>query len=231
MATRGKMIDMKMSDGKTIGVYRVEPKGARRAGLVLIQEIFGVTDHIKETSDSYADEGYEVLAPALYDREAPGFQATYSPDDIQRAIQIRKLAAIFPPSTVICSMRRSFCGAARWRDRQTRRPRLPPSLRGREIAAHIIAFATRRAPWTSRGDHVVGQQPERMRSALTALARMPSLAVIERILLHQEQRRRLRQAIRPEILARIDRLLRHVEQQAAARALRRHDAHGVCATR
>ncbi|MGD0867247.1 MAG: dienelactone hydrolase family protein [Rhizomicrobium sp.] len=90
MATRGKMIDMKMSDGKTIGVYRVEPKGARRAGLVLIQEIFGVTDHIKETSDSYADEGYEVLAPALYDREAPGFQASYSPDDIQRAIQIAR---------------------------------------------------------------------------------------------------------------------------------------------
>ena len=52
MATRGKMIDMKMSDGKTIGVYQVEPKGARRGGLVLIQEIFGVTDHIKETSDS-----------------------------------------------------------------------------------------------------------------------------------------------------------------------------------
>ena len=90
MATRGKMIDMKMIDGKTIGVYQVEPKGARRGGLVLIQEIFGVTDHIKETSDGYADEGYEVLAPALYDREAPGFQATYSPDDIQRAIQIAR---------------------------------------------------------------------------------------------------------------------------------------------
>jgi carboxymethylenebutenolidase len=90
LATRGKMIDMKMSDGKTIGVYQVEPKGARRGGLVLIQEIFGVTDHIKETSDGYADEGYEVLAPALYDREAPGFQASYSPEDIQRAIKIAR---------------------------------------------------------------------------------------------------------------------------------------------
>ncbi|MGD0142369.1 MAG: dienelactone hydrolase family protein, partial [Rhizomicrobium sp.] len=90
MATRGKMIDMKMGDGKTIGVYRVEPKGARRGGLVLIQEIFGVTDHIKETSDGYADEGYEVLAPALFDREAPGLQASYTPDDIQRAVQIAR---------------------------------------------------------------------------------------------------------------------------------------------
>ena len=39
----------------------------------MIQEIFGVTEHIKETCDKFADEGYEVLGPALYDREAPGF--------------------------------------------------------------------------------------------------------------------------------------------------------------
>lgn len=90
MALKGKMIRMKMKDGAEIGVYRVEPKGKRRGGLVLIQEIFGVTDHIKEQCDSYADEGYEVLAPALYDREAPGLEATYSPDDIQKCIEIAR---------------------------------------------------------------------------------------------------------------------------------------------
>ena len=74
------------------GVYRVTgfvfhaplilpPTGTRRGGLVLIQEIFGVTDHIKECCDSYAAEGYEVLGPALYDREAPGFAVSYSPED------------------------------------------------------------------------------------------------------------------------------------------------------
>ena len=90
MTTHGKMIKMKMSDGTEIGVYQVEPKGARRGGLVLIQEIFGVTEHIKEMSDKFADEGYEVLAPALYDREEPGFQASYSPEDIQKAIKIAR---------------------------------------------------------------------------------------------------------------------------------------------
>ena len=88
--TNGTMIKMKMSDGAEIGVYRVGPKGARRGGLVLIQEIFGVTEHIKETCDKFADEGYEVLGPALYDREEPGFQATYSPEDIQKAIKIAR---------------------------------------------------------------------------------------------------------------------------------------------
>jgi len=88
--TQGKMIKMKMKDGAEIGVYHVEPTGARRGGLVVIQEIFGVTDHIKDVCDSYAADGYEVLGPALYDREEPNFQASYSPEDIQKAIKIAR---------------------------------------------------------------------------------------------------------------------------------------------
>ena len=90
MASRGKMIKMKMSDGGEIGVYQVEPVGARRGGVVLIQEIFGVTEHIMELCDGYAADGYEVLAPALYDREHPNFQASYSPEDIQVAIKLAR---------------------------------------------------------------------------------------------------------------------------------------------
>jgi carboxymethylenebutenolidase len=87
---RGTMIKMKMSDGAEIGVYHVEPTGARRGGLVLIQEIFGLTEHIKEQCDIYAAEGYEVLGPAIYDREAPGLQASYSPEDIQKALKVAR---------------------------------------------------------------------------------------------------------------------------------------------
>lgn len=90
MALKGEMIKMTMSDGASIGVYHVQPQGVRRGGLVLIQEIFGVTDHIKELCDGYAAEGYEVLAPALYDRVAPGLQASYSGADVQQAIRISR---------------------------------------------------------------------------------------------------------------------------------------------
>lgn len=90
MSVRGKMIQMKMADGAEIGVYQVSPAGARRGALVLIQEIFGVTEHIKELCDGYANDGYEVWAPALYDREAPGLQAGYSPEDIQKAMKIAR---------------------------------------------------------------------------------------------------------------------------------------------
>jgi len=90
MTLRGKMISMTMGDGAKIGVYHVEPEGTRRGGLVLIQEIFGVTDHIKELCDGYAADGYEVLAPSLYDRESPGFQASYNPEDFQKAISLAR---------------------------------------------------------------------------------------------------------------------------------------------
>ena len=88
--TRGTMTKMKMSDGAEIGVYHVAPNGARRGGLVVIQEIFGVNAHIRDVCEDYANDGYEVLSPALYDREAPGFETGYTPDDIQKAIKIAR---------------------------------------------------------------------------------------------------------------------------------------------
>jgi len=99
MALKGKMEKMRMSDGAEIGVYRAQPSVARRGGLVLIQEIFGVTEHIMELCDGYAADGYEVLGPALYDREAPNFQATYSPEDIQKAIKIARGEGASAPVT------------------------------------------------------------------------------------------------------------------------------------
>lgn len=88
----GEMQKMTMSDGASVAVYHAPPEGKRRGGLVLVQEIFGVTDHIRELCDEYAADGYEVLAPALFDREHPGFEAEYSGPDFDRAVELaRKL--------------------------------------------------------------------------------------------------------------------------------------------
>jgi carboxymethylenebutenolidase len=86
----GQMIRMKMSDGADIAVYHAEPVGTRKGGLVLIQEIFGVTDHIRELCDEYAADGYEVLSPALFDREAPGFECDYTGPDFERAVKLAR---------------------------------------------------------------------------------------------------------------------------------------------
>ncbi|WP_375381120.1 dienelactone hydrolase family protein [uncultured Sphingomonas sp.] len=87
---QGKFDRMTMGDGAEIAVYHVQPGGERRGGLIVVQEIFGVTEHIREVADGYAAEGYEVLAPALFDREQPGFEAGYTGPDLQRAIELAR---------------------------------------------------------------------------------------------------------------------------------------------
>lgn len=86
----GTMERMTMDDGAEIAVYHVSPPGTRRAGLVLVQEIFGVTDHIRELCDEYAHDGFEVLSPALFDREHPGFEASYTGPDFNRAVELAR---------------------------------------------------------------------------------------------------------------------------------------------
>jgi carboxymethylenebutenolidase len=72
------------TDGFTLTAYRAPPGNARQGGLVLIQEIFGVTNHIRELADGYAEAGYEAVAPAFYDRLEPGFEAGYDADAVAK---------------------------------------------------------------------------------------------------------------------------------------------------
>ena len=66
-------------DGFDLRAYHVKPTDARQGGIVLVQEIFGVTDHIRDLADAFAEDGYEVIAPSLYDRIEPAFEAGYDP--------------------------------------------------------------------------------------------------------------------------------------------------------
>lgn len=94
----GEMIRMTMNDGAEIAVYHAPAVGERRGGLVLIQEIFGVTDHIRDLCDEYTADGYEVLAPSLYDREHPGFEAEYTGADFNRAVELARQLHSFDQS-------------------------------------------------------------------------------------------------------------------------------------
>ena len=78
----GQMIELTASDGHTLGAYRADPAGAPRAGVVVIQEIFGVNAHIREVADDYAAQGYLAIAPALFDRSRPGVELGYDENAI-----------------------------------------------------------------------------------------------------------------------------------------------------
>lgn len=68
----GQMIELKAADGFQFSAYRAEPAGKPRGGLVVIQEIWGVNDHIRKVADGYAADGYLAVAPAIFDRVERG---------------------------------------------------------------------------------------------------------------------------------------------------------------
>jgi len=85
----GQMIKLTTKDGVTIGAYESAPTGNSRGGLVVLQEIFGVNHHIRDVADDFAAAGYHAIAPALFDRVAPGTELGYDSEDIQKGVAIR----------------------------------------------------------------------------------------------------------------------------------------------
>ena len=86
----GETIHITMNDGHSMPVYRAPAQDECRGRLVLVQEIFGVTDHIRELCDEYAADGYEVLSPGLFDRQEPGCALGYTGADWDRAVKVAR---------------------------------------------------------------------------------------------------------------------------------------------
>jgi carboxymethylenebutenolidase len=60
-------------DGFEFDAWREPARDARRGGLVILHAIWGVTPHLKSLAGEYAERGYEVLVPSLFDRFRRGF--------------------------------------------------------------------------------------------------------------------------------------------------------------
>ena len=71
--TAGSMIRVKSRDGFAFDAYHVAAQGPRKGGVIVVQEIFGLSDHIKEMAERFGAAGYEAIAPSMYDRAVPGF--------------------------------------------------------------------------------------------------------------------------------------------------------------
>ena len=78
----GQTITLKASDGFELSAYRADPATPAKAAVVVIQEIFGVNDHIRTVCDRFTVQGYTAIAPAIFDRVEPGFQSGYSPEEV-----------------------------------------------------------------------------------------------------------------------------------------------------
>jgi carboxymethylenebutenolidase len=85
----GETVKLRADDGHKLDAYVARPAGRPKAGLVILQEIFGVNVHIRGVADCYAAEGYLAVAPALFDRVEPGLELGYDSDDVAEGRGIR----------------------------------------------------------------------------------------------------------------------------------------------
>ncbi len=72
-----EFVTLKTEDGFEIGAYVARPEGEPIAGLVVVQEIFGVNAHIRSVADGYAKDGFLAVAPAMFDRFEKGVELGY----------------------------------------------------------------------------------------------------------------------------------------------------------
>lgn len=78
MNLRTERVQIPVNDGSTMSGYLCRPEGDEpRPAILLLQEIFGVNEHIRSVAERFAREGYVVLAPDLFHRSAPNYEAGY----------------------------------------------------------------------------------------------------------------------------------------------------------
>src|SRR5215831_20858993 len=94
---KGSYITLAAKDGGSFKAYLATPEQGSGPGILLLQEIFGINQYIRDVADHYAEEGYVVLAPDLFWRLEPGVEldesdfekafALYQKFDVPKAVE------------------------------------------------------------------------------------------------------------------------------------------------
>lgn len=75
-------------DGFEFEALHAQPQGARRGGVIVIQEIFGLDQYVHADVARWSALGFEVLAPSMFDRGEPGFTAEHDPEGLQAGVRL-----------------------------------------------------------------------------------------------------------------------------------------------
>jgi carboxymethylenebutenolidase len=81
-------VKLTAADSHEFDAYVARPSGEPIAGLVVIQEIFGVNQHIRSVADGYAKDGFFVVAPALFDRVERRVELPYDGPEAKKGMDI-----------------------------------------------------------------------------------------------------------------------------------------------
>jgi carboxymethylenebutenolidase len=66
-------------------IFEAAENGTPKGAVVVVQEAFGINDHIKDVAQRFAAEGYRAVAPHLFHREG---DSTVSYEDMETAMRL-----------------------------------------------------------------------------------------------------------------------------------------------
>jgi len=94
-----QMIRVTAEDGQIFDGYRATPDNPK-GGLVILQEIFGMTEQLKSVTRAWSADGFDTILPAMYDRIKPNSVLSF--DDMEGAQGMMKQ---FDPDGVVKDIR------------------------------------------------------------------------------------------------------------------------------
>ncbi|MFD2753350.1 dienelactone hydrolase family protein [Comamonas terrae] len=98
----GSYVELTAVDGVKTSAWVVMPEGKPRGALVVLQEIFGVNDHIRSVAERYAAQGYVAVAPAMFDRIRPGVELDYGEADMKEGMALKMaVEKLHPPGAQV----------------------------------------------------------------------------------------------------------------------------------
>ncbi|MCZ7565601.1 MAG: dienelactone hydrolase family protein [Burkholderiales bacterium] len=102
------MVRVAADDGFSFDAFEVSADGTSTGGVVIVQEIFGLTDQLKAVARFLAREGFDAIVPSLMDRASPGTVVPFDQPD-----RGRELMMSIPTEKIV----RDIAAAARRIDR------------------------------------------------------------------------------------------------------------------
>ena len=108
----GNFVNLNSPDGFTLPVFVARPTGAPRGAVVVLQEIFGVNDHIRAVTERYAAEGYLAVAPATFARVQPDVELGYTDADMATGMTLKTRVENRPGAGVLSDVQTAIEYAA-----------------------------------------------------------------------------------------------------------------------
>ena len=84
----GESINIPTTRTQCIGAWVARPKGAPKGGIVVVQEIFGVNEHMRNVTNRFAEHGYVAIAPAFFDHVEAGVELGYDEAGFKRGREL-----------------------------------------------------------------------------------------------------------------------------------------------